>query len=97
MQARPNIPEPIGYYKTRADQTLPTEAHNDVSTFSIELAEIEDIIGHSGDEIDLTDMKNTIDTIVDVIMHQAVRLISIGSVDMMELVPHMGPSPLWDF
>ena len=80
-----------------ADQTLPTEAHNDDSTLTTELAAIEDIIGHSGNEIDMTDMKNTIDKKADVITHQAVRLISVGCIDMMKFVPHMGPSPFWDF
>ena len=57
-----NIHEAIGYYNTRyeidfiADQTLPTEAHNDDSTS-----------------------------------------FSIGCIDMMELVPHLGPNPLWGF
>ena len=45
----------------------------------------------------MIDMKNTIDTIADVITHQAVHLISIGCIDTMKLVPHMGTSPLWDF
>ena len=67
----------IGYYNTRneidfiADQTLPTEAHNDDSALTIEFAAIEDIIGHSGNGIDMTDMKNTIDTIADVIQRFA--------------------------
>ena len=67
------------------DTTLPihmntdlTEEHNDDSTLAIELAAIEKNIGHSGNEIDMTDMKSTIDTIADVVNHQVIRLISIG-------------------
>ena len=33
---------------------------------------------HTGNEIDMTDMNNTIGAIADFIMHQAVRLICIG-------------------
>ena len=67
------------------DTTLPVhkntdlaEAHNDDCTLTIELAAIENNIGHSSDEIDMTDMKNTIATIADVITHSATRPISIG-------------------
>ena len=42
------------------------EAHNDDRTLAIELMAIENNIGHSGNEIDMTDTKNTIDTVADV-------------------------------
>ena len=50
----------------------------DDSTLAIELATIENNIGHSGNEIDMSDMKNTIDTVADVITHQVTRFDSSG-------------------
>ena len=78
------------------DTTLPihvntdlTVAYNDDSTLAIELAAIENNIGHSGNEIDMTDMENTTDTIADLITHQAIRLISIrhsgNEIDMTDI------------
>ena len=43
------------------------EAHNDDRTSAIELMANENNIGHSGNEIEVTNMKNTTDTVADVI------------------------------
>ena len=62
-------------------KTFLAEVHDDDSTLTIELAAIENSIGHSGNEIDMTDMKNTIDTIADVIIHQVIRFASFDNAD----------------
>ena len=58
------------------------EDHNDDSTLTIELAAIDNSIGHSGNEIDMTDMENTIDTQADVITHQVIRFASSDNSDV---------------
>ena len=60
--------------------TFLAEAHIDVSTLTIELAAIENSIGHSGNEIDMTHMKITIDIQTD-ITHQVIRFASADNAD----------------
>ena len=59
-----------------------SEAHNDDRTFTIELVAIGSNIGHSGDKIDTTSMKNTIDTVADVITYQVGRFTSSDNADV---------------
>ena len=58
------------------------EAHKDDSTLTIELWEIENNIGHSGNKIDMTDKKNTIDTQTCVITHYVIRFASSDNADV---------------
>ena len=58
------------------------EAHNDDRTLTIELEAIENNIGHFGNEIDMTDMKNTIDTQNDVITYQVILSASSDNSDV---------------
>ena len=67
------------------ENTFVAEAHNDDSTLTIELAAIENSIRHSRNEIDMTDMKNTIDVQTDVITHQVLRFASSDNADVNDL------------